>query len=164
MKLNKLIIALAIAAAFTGTAFAKHHHGGPRPVGGPLRPGDPRLYHHGPSHHGGHGFHHRPPVGYHGWRRGPIHPHYRSCWYGGVWYDASGYAYYAPAGYVYPTTTTIVQPVQTVVQPAVVQPAVVQPAVVQPAVVQPAVVQPAAPVQPSVVTPQVQQTVVPTAY
>ena len=114
-----VIGALVAGVACSGYGRPMPHRGGPGPV------------HHGPVHHV---VHHPAPHGYLGWRRGPIHAHHRSCWLNGVWYDASGYAYYAPAGYVY-------QP--TVVAPAVVQPAVVAPAVVQPAVVQPAVVAPA---------------------
>ena len=87
-----------------------------------------------------------------GWRRGLIHPHYRSCWYDNVWYDAAGYAYYAP-GY---TATTVVQQPVVVPQPVVVQQPVVQPTVAP----QPVVVPP-----PTVVAPTVPQTVVaPTVY
>lgn len=128
--------ALVAGVACSGYGRPMPHRGGPGPVHrGPV--------HHGPVHHV---VHHPAPHGYLGWRRGPIHAHHRSCWLNGVWYDASGYAYYAPAGYVY--QPTVVAP--PVVQPAVVAPAVVQPAVVAPAVVQPTVVQPAV-VQPTVI-------------
>ena len=83
----------------------------------------------------GPGLHRRPgPPSLVGWRRGLIHPHYRSCWYDNVWYDAAGYAYYAPG---YTATTVVQQPAPVVVQ----QPATVvtQPGVAAPVVQQPVV-------------------------
>ncbi|MDO5318588.1 MAG: hypothetical protein Q4G65_08190, partial [bacterium] len=108
MNNKKLILALIASCACV--AFARPggpgpggHHGGPGP--GPHHGPGPGFHHGpGPGHHGGHhrwgygpGFHHGPgPGSLVGWRRGALHPYYRSCWYGDVWYDAYGYAYYYP--------------------------------------------------------------------
>ena len=79
------------------------------------------------------------PHDLHRWRRGPApHPHYRSCWFDDIWYDAYGYPYYYG--------TTVVAPAPAVVAPA---PVVVAPAPA-PVVVTPAPVVAPAPV---VVTP-----------
>ena len=92
-----------------------------------MRPGP----HGGVGHHGPHGApssHHTfhrgtPPPSLRGWKRGPApHPHYRSGWYGDIWYDAYGYPYYGPAVV---TPAPVVAPAPVVVQPA---PVVVQPA------------------------------------
>ena len=64
-----------------------------------------------------------PPPNMRGWRRGPApHPHYRSGWFGDVWYDAYGYPYYGPAVV---TPAPVVAPAPVVVRPA---PVVVTPA------------------------------------
>ena len=106
MKINKLILAAALACACVGTTMARPGHGpGPR---GPHRGPVPvmRGPHHGPHH--GPGFHRPPPPSLHGWHRGPRPHHlYRSCWYGGVWYDAYGYPYTSTAVVVPATTTTV---------------------------------------------------------
>ena len=161
-----LVIAVVCCIAF-GTVWAKHspahsqqkaaahavkaqQKAGARAMSAAHHP-DPYPRHGG--YHGGawHGSHAAPPPVFrrgvpppnmHGWRRGPApHPHYRSGWYGDVWYDAYGYPYYGPAVV---TPAPVVAPAPVVVRPA---PVVVTPA---PAVVTPApvVVQPAPVVAP----------------
>jgi hypothetical protein len=152
----KRSIIFAIAGCFVvGAAWAvppthSPHHAGPGPM--------PAKHHHGVGHgpHGAPLHHHTfrrgvPPPNMRGWRRGPApHPHYRSGWYGDIWYDAYGYPYYGPA--VVTPAPTVVTPAPVVVTPA---PAVVTPA---PVVVQPAPVAvppppPPPPPRPAVVVP-----------
>jgi hypothetical protein len=120
----KRSIIFAIAGCFVaGAAWAvppghPPHHMGPGP--GPMH----AKHHHGVGHHGPHGappphhvFHRGvPPPSLRGWRRGHApHPHYRSGWYGEIWYDAYGYPYYGPAVV---TPAPVVAPAPVVVQPA----------------------------------------------
>lgn len=135
MKNCKLILAVAFGALVASAVLAGP--GGKRPGGhGPApqhahrpparpavhhaphahRPPVHHVVHHAPAPVVHHHHHHHPPHGFHGWRRGPIHAHYRNCWLDGVWYDEIGYAYYAPAGYVY--QPTVVAPAPVVVAPA----------------------------------------------
>ena len=109
MNINKLVVAAAFVCAFIGATMAHpgpgfRHGPGPRFHHGPgPRPHGPGFHHHGP------GFR-PPPPSLHGWHRGPRpHLHYRSCWAGGVWYDAYGWPYTSP---------TVVAPAPAVVAPA----------------------------------------------
>lgn len=170
---KKLIIALIAGVALTGFAAPGHHGRGPgrgsapalRHGGGGHRPvarHAPRVHHVRPashhvrpaSHHVrprwgyGPGLHYRPgPASLVGWRRGALHPHYRSCWFGDVWYDAYGYAYYYPG---YSTTTVVTTPVVATpvvttapvvtTTPVVTTPVVTTPMVQQQVIQQPVVV------------------------
>ncbi len=116
MNIKTLAVALTIGCAFAAFAGPHHGRGGGRHPGGGRHHAPPPRHHGGPRWGYGPGFHRGPgPGSLVGWHRGALHPYYRSCWYGDVWYDAHGYAHYYPGT----VTTTIITPTvqQTIITP-----------------------------------------------